>query len=132
MGFGQRVNELLLKEGITPADLSRELGWNTGVLSQYMNNPNRDPRLSTAAKIAETLDVSLDYLAGRTDNPMGMCDEELEGLHIDSEARALLRGFELLPKEGRDAISDQVEFQLSKSKAKGAERLEDNKAVGVA
>ena len=119
MGFGQIVNDELLKRDMTPADLSRQLGWNTCVLSQYMNNPNRDPRLSTAAKIAKALDVSLDYLAGLTDNPSGMCAEELEGLRIDAEARTLLRGFDQLTPDGRHVIIEQVDFQLSKNRAQG-------------
>lgn len=119
MGFGQIVNDELLKRDMTPADLSRQLGWNTGVLSQYMNNPNRDPRLSTAAKIAKALDVSLDYLAGLTDNPSGMCAEELEGLRIDAETRTLLRGFDQLTPDGRHVIIEQVDFQLSKNRAQG-------------
>ena len=134
MGFGQRVNDILLKKNMSPADLSRMLGWNTGALSQYMNNPDRSPKLSTAVKIADALDVSLDYLAGRTDNPMGFCDEELEGLYIDSEARALLRGFELLPPKGKEAIQEQVDFQLSKGvKERSAEKRGDAAvASGVA
>ena len=119
MGFGQIVNDELLKRDMTPADLSRQLGWTTGVLSPYMNNPNRDPRLSTAAKIAKALDVSLDYLAGLTDNPSGMCAEELEGLRIDAEARTLLRGFDQLTPDGRHVIIEQVDFQLSKHRAQG-------------
>lgn len=126
MGFGQIVNNELLKRDMTPADLSRKLDWNTGVLSQYMNNPDRDPRLKTAAKIADALDVSLDYLAGRTENPSGMCAEELEGLRIDAEARALLRGFGGLTPEGKHVIMEQVDFQLSKNKA------EDNPVCDVA
>lgn len=65
MSFGKRLNQILLDRGMTAAQLSKMLGWNTGVLSQYMNNPDRDPRLSTAVKIADALDVSLDFLAGR-------------------------------------------------------------------
>lgn len=131
MGFGQRVNSLLLKKHLLPADLSRKLGWNTGVLSQYLNNADRDPRLTTATKIADALDVSLDYLAGRTDNPLGFCDEELEGLHIDAEARALLRGFDLLTPDGKEAIQDQVDFQLSKS-GKEEEEVQDPAVSGAA
>ena len=65
MGFGQRLNAILLAKDITPAQLSKTLGWNTGALSQYLNSPTREPKLSNALKIAEALDISLDYLAGR-------------------------------------------------------------------
>ena len=65
MGFGQRLNAILLERGMTPAQLSKMLGWNTGVVSQYMNSPTREPKLSNALKIADALGISLDYLAGR-------------------------------------------------------------------
>ena len=81
-----------------------------------MSGRTKDPTLTTAIKIAKALDVSLDYLAGRTDNPSGMTDEELAQLKIDAEARALLRGFELLPPEGRETVQEMVDFQLSKSR----------------
>lgn len=129
MSFGKRLNAILLNRGITAADLSRKLGWNSGVLSQYLNKPDRDPRLSTAVKLADALDVSLDYLAGRTDNPAGMCDEELEGLRIDAEARAMLRGFTLLPPEGRASVAEQVDFQLAKS---AKEEMQDRRVPGAA
>lgn len=80
-----------------------------------MGGRTKDPSLTTAAKVAKALDVSLDYLAGRTDSPIGICDEELDGLRIDAESRALLDGFGRLAPDGRRSISEQVEFQLSKS-----------------
>lgn len=129
MSFGKRLNTILLNRGITAADLSRKLGWNSGVLSQYLNKPDRDPRLSTAAKLAEALGVSLDYLAGRTDNPAGMCEEEAEGLRIDAEARAMLRGFTLLPPDGRASVMEQVELQQLKS---SKEEVQDYRVSGAA
>lgn len=95
-------------------------------ISQIVNGKVKDPRVSTLIKIANALDVSLDYLVGRTDNPSGMCAEELEGLRIDAEARALLRGFGGLTPEGKHVIMEQVDFQLSKNKA------EDNPVCDVA
>lgn len=95
-------------------------------ISQIVNGKVKDPRVSTLIKIANALDVSLDYLVGRTDNPSGMCAEELEGLRIDAEARALLRGFGCLTPEGKHVIMEQVDFQLSKNKA------EDNTVCDVA
>lgn len=133
-GFGELVQREMAKRDMSQAELCRRSGLKSGHLSPYLNGKKeRDPQLSTAAKIADALDVSLDYLAGRTDNPMGFCDEELEGLHIDSEARALLRGFELLPPNGREAIQDQVDFQLSKKREEdAAERMRADEAIGVA
>lgn len=37
-------------------------------------------------------------------------------MEIDAEEFALLKGFKSLPPEGKTAIQDQVDFQLSKSK----------------
>lgn len=117
MSFSKRMNEALNVKGWSQADLCKATGFKSGLISQLATDENRDPRLSTAAKIADALDLSLDYLAGRTDNPMGFCDEELEDIYIDARARELLRGFELLTPEAKDAIQDQVDFQLSKSRA---------------
>lgn len=97
-------------------------------ISQIVNGKVKDPRVSTLIKIANALDVSLDYLVGRTDNPSGMCAEELEGLRIDSEARALLSGFGNLPPEGKHVIMEQVDFQLSKNE----EKVPDSVVSGVA
>lgn len=120
MSFSERMLKTLAEKGWSQADLCKATGYKSGLISQLATDPNRDPRLTTAAAIAKALDVSLDYMAGLTDNPSGMCPEELEGLRIDAEARALLRGFELLPREGKSAIKDQVDFQLSKSGDKAA------------
>lgn len=84
-------------------------------ISQLVNGKVNDPRLSTLVMIADALDVSLDYLAGRTDNPSGFTPEELEGLRIDAETRALLRDYDRLTPDGRETIREQVDFQLSKS-----------------
>lgn len=133
--FGERLQKELDARKWSQADLCKRSGLKSGHIAPYLTNKkDRDPRLSTVIKIADALDVSLDYLAGRTDNPMGFCDEELEGLYIDSEARALLRGFELLPPKGKEAIQEQMDFQLSKgAKESTTEKRVDAAAVsGVA
>lgn len=119
MSFNERMLQALDAKGWTQADLCKATGFKSGLISQLATNKNRDPRLMTAAKIAKALDVSLDYLAGLTDNPSGLCAEELEGLRIDAEARTLLRGFDQLTPDGRHVIIEQVDFQLSKNRAQG-------------
>ncbi len=132
MLFGERLKETMQAKGLKQADLCRLTGLKSGAIAQYITKPDRDPRLSTVIKIADALDVSIDYMAGLTDNPSGMTDEELAQLKIDAEARALLRGFELLPPEGKTAIQDQVDFQLSKSKSKSSSTRMASPAVEVA
>lgn len=61
----------------------------------------------------------MDYLAGLTDNPAGMSEEELDELRLNADARALLDGFSKLPPEGKRSINEQMEFQLSKNRAQG-------------
>lgn len=129
MGFGNRMLDSLDRKGWSQADLCKATGLKSGLISQLATNDDRDPRLTTAAKIAEALEVSLDYLAGRTDNPMGFCDEELEGLRIDAESRAMLRGFSSLPPDGRDSIMEQVELQQLKS---AAASVQDHSVSGAA
>lgn len=116
MLFQQRLNEEMNARGWKQVDLCRAAGISSSQATHLMSGRTKDPTLTTAIKIAKALDVSLDYLAGRTDNPSGMTDEELAQLKIDAEARALLRGFELLPPEGKETVQEMVDFQLSKSR----------------
>lgn len=110
----RRINQAMKLAHMEQVDLVKKSGESVSKVSMLVNGKTKDPRMSTLINIAEALDVSLDYLAGRTDNPMGFCDEELEGLRIDARARELLEGFELLPIEGKETVQEMVNFQLSK------------------
>lgn len=129
MTFQERLNSSLEARGWRQSDLCKASGLSSAQATHLMNGRTKEPTLSTAAKIAEALDVSLDYLAGRTDNPAGICDEELEELRIDAETRAMLRGFSSLPPDGRDSIMEQVEFQQLKS---AKEEMQDRRVPGAA
>lgn len=128
----KRINQAMNAKGYLQNDLYTDQK-DSSKISLIVNGKVKDPRMSTLIKIADALDVSLDYLAGRTDNPLGMCPEELEGLHIDAAARELLRGFEFLSPDGKEAIQDQVNYQLSKSgNNKTSKRTHINKITEVA
>ena len=58
-----RINELLYDRGLTPTDLWRESGVDRGMMSMYTRG-KRVPSLYNLIKIAQALDVSLDYLVG--------------------------------------------------------------------
>lgn len=119
MTFQERLLLQMERRNWKQVDLCRAANISSSQATHLMNGRTRDPSLSTAAKIANALDISMDYLAGLTDNPAGMSEEELNELRLNADARALLDGFSKLPPEGKRSINEQMEFQLSKNGAQG-------------
>lgn len=110
MSFGKRLNQILLERDMSPAALSKMLGWNTGVISQYLNKPDRDPRLSTAIKIADALDVSLDYLAGR---------KESKGVRMSRDESMLLDNYRIAPPSGKASIERIARLEAESRRQEG-------------
>ncbi|QMU63058.1 MAG: helix-turn-helix domain-containing protein [Flavobacteriaceae bacterium] len=67
--FGSVVVELRKKQGISQTDLASRLGIHKNVLGRYERN-EVFPSIEIARKIADILDVSLDYLTGKADVQM--------------------------------------------------------------
>lgn len=66
MDFGTIVAELRKEKGISQTDLAGRLGIHKNVLGRYERNEVL-PSIDIARKIADILEVSLDYLAGKQD-----------------------------------------------------------------
>ena len=63
-GFGGRMKYALIKRKMTQAELSRQTGISKEFITKIINGLSY-PTITTAVKIADALDVSLDWLAGR-------------------------------------------------------------------
>lgn len=61
--FGRKVKHIMKQRGISQSWLAKKTGTTEATLSRYINN-SRKPQSDIAAKIAEALDISLDYLMG--------------------------------------------------------------------
>jgi transcriptional regulator with XRE-family HTH domain len=66
MDFGSVVSELRKQKGISQTDLASQLGIHKNVLGRYERNEVY-PSIDLARKIADILDVYLDYLTGKDD-----------------------------------------------------------------
>lgn len=66
MDFGSVVSELRKQKGISQTDLASQLGIHKNVLGRYERNEVY-PSIDLARKIADILDVSLDFLTGKDD-----------------------------------------------------------------
>lgn len=69
MEFGSIVVELRKNKGISQTDFASQLGIHKNVLGRYERNEVK-PSIEIARKMADILDVSLDYLTGKTDVEM--------------------------------------------------------------
>lgn len=69
MDFGSIVVELRKAQGISQTELAAQLGIHKNVLGRYERNEVL-PSIEIARKIADILDVSLDYLTGKADVQM--------------------------------------------------------------
>lgn len=64
--FSQRLRKARLKAELTQDQLADGLGMAMMTVSQYETS-KREPNVSTLIKIADYLDISLDWLCGRTE-----------------------------------------------------------------
>lgn len=107
MDFGKRLASRRQEQGLTQHELAERIGISRGALSLYELG-KRNPDFETLEKIAQILNVSTDYLLGRTDDPrpIDQINEEnkqriTEALKNDPEAAELLEFWEEL-KERED------------------------------
>lgn len=66
MSFGENVATARKKKKLSQADLAKEVGTIAVTIGRYERNEIK-PSIDIATKIADVLDVSLDYLVGNTD-----------------------------------------------------------------
>jgi transcriptional regulator with XRE-family HTH domain len=64
----QKINFVLSHRNITGAKMSKDLGF-ANISFSHWQNGRSNISVDNLAKIADYLDVSVDYLLGRTDKP---------------------------------------------------------------
>lgn len=92
--FFDTFKKLCDDKGVTPTKASNEIGFSKGSVSywkkKWQQGIDSKPDSYTAAKIADYFGVSVDYLLGRTDDPIDYSDNDL----IASQSPAVLSHFD--------------------------------------
>lgn len=65
MTFGEQITTLRKRKGLSQADLGKRVGTSGDIIGKYERDEVK-PSIEVAGKIAEALDVSLDFLVGKT------------------------------------------------------------------
>lgn len=66
MSFGEKIATIRKKKGLSQEELAKKVGIISVTIGRYERDEIK-PSIDTAAKIAEALDTSLDYLVGNSD-----------------------------------------------------------------
>lgn len=109
MTCGEKIREYRKKLGYTQSDLANKVGMKTGTISKYEKDEITVPS-DTLCKIANVLDVSTDYLLGRTnipktDEPIAIAASTKDGIDLSD-----------VSDEDKDAIMRFIEMAKNKNK----------------
>ena len=107
MSFGKRLFEARKRMGLSQEEVAKALNAKGPVIGRYERDEMK-PSIETAAKLAQILEVSLDYLVGATD--------------MEVDAKTLNRVVELqkLPSEVREKLYFFIDMSIRDYKAKAA------------
>lgn len=101
-----RVKELTESHSMTLAELERKVDIGNGVIARWKK---QNPNVESLQKIADYFDVSVDYLLGRTENPMPRStpEEDFSGdPQAQKEIRLIQRKAQLMTPEQREMAID--------------------------
>jgi transcriptional regulator with XRE-family HTH domain len=107
MEFGDNMMLIRKKNGFSQAALGKAIGTSGDVIGRYERGDIK-PSIEVVTKIADTLEVSVDYLIGKTD------------LQLDNEAVQRLVDISKLPSENKNYVLGLIDMALRDFKAKKA------------
>lgn len=107
MSFGKRLTEVRKNKGLSQEDLAKHLGTKSPVIGRYERDEMK-PSIDTANKLAEYLEVSLDYLIGNID------------VLLDTNTLNRVLEVQQLPDDVKDKLFYFIDMTIRDFKAKKA------------
>ena len=106
MGFGTRLTTIRKEKKISQSDLAIKAGIHTNVLGRYEREETL-PSIEMAAKLAEVLKVSLDYLvSGKSE------------IALDQALLEQVQSIQQLPEEDREHIKYTLDGLIQHAKTR--------------
>ena len=110
--LGKRISNIRKELNLNQKELAEKCGITEATLSRYENDL-REPKSEAIVKIANALNVTTDYLLGRTDERHSK-RERFQGVTTISAHR--IGNIEQLPDEALDQLDDYIEMLKLKYK----------------
>lgn len=105
MELGEHMMLLRKKKGISQADLGKQIGTSGDVIGRYERG-DITPSIDVVAKIADALEISIDFLVGKTN------------IVLDKKTIDRLEDMAKLPDEKRSYIFELIDMCLRDFKTK--------------
>lgn len=107
MDFGDNMMLIRKKKGLSQADLGKLIGTSGDVIGRYERGDIK-PSIEVVQKIADALEVSIDYLVGKT------------SILLDKQTLDRIENIAQLPEEKRSYVFELIDMCLRDFKAKRA------------
>lgn len=106
MTFGERVVILRKQLKLSQDDLAKKVGTSAPIIGRYERNEIK-PSIEVAAKISDSLGVSVDYLIGHSDK-----------MTFDKKLMKRMEDIEELPLEEKNVVYQVIDMAIAYSKTK--------------
>ncbi len=107
MSFGKRLAEVRKDKSLSQEEVAKHLGTKAPVIGRYERDEMK-PSIDTATKLADLLEVSLDYLVGKTD------------IELDNTTLQRILEVQNLPLEVKEKLFYFIDMSIRDFKAKKA------------
>ncbi len=107
MAFGDNMMLLRKKKGISQADLGKMTGTSGDVIGRYERG-DITPSIEVVSKIADALEVSVDYLIGKTK------------MVLDADTMRRMEDISSLPEDNKNFLLNMIDMALRDFKTKKA------------
>lgn len=108
MTFGEKIISLRKQLKWSQDDLAKKIGTSAPIIGRY-EREEINPSIDVAAKIADALNVTIDYLIGQSDYMV-----------MDKNLMRRMEDIEALPNEEKDKVYYFIDMALAYNKTKKA------------
>lgn len=105
MTFGEHIATLRKRKGISQSDLGKAVGTSGDIIGKYERDEVK-PSVEVAARLADALEVSLDFLVGKS------------SFDVDSKTLKRLQDIQKLNDQDKSTVLEMVDAFLRDRKTK--------------
>jgi transcriptional regulator with XRE-family HTH domain len=105
--LSERIKKERKRKGISQKMLSTRLNISQSNVSEWERGDSR-PTIENLIKIADILGVTVDYLIGRTDNPLSLIKNDTPYIDVNQFEKELLETFRTLSTEQKIIVCRSI------------------------